>query len=75
MSGWQSAPHALDALAERLGVTIPPERRHTAMGDTEATAEIFLRLIPALTAKGLGDLDRVREEARRHRRLIADANR
>ncbi|MBP8932780.1 MAG: 3'-5' exonuclease [Paracoccus sp.] len=70
----QSAPHALDALAERLGVTIPPERRHTAMGDTEATAEIFLRLIPALTAKGLGDLERVREEARRHRRLIADAN-
>ncbi|RCW88869.1 3'-5' exonuclease [Paracoccus lutimaris] len=70
----QSAPHALDALAERLGVVIPPDRRHTAMGDAEATAEIFLRLIPALAAKGLGDLDRVRDEARRHRRLIADAN-
>ena len=70
----QSAPHALDALAERLGVTIPPERRHTAMGDTEATAQIFLQLIPALTAKGLGDLDRIRDEARRHRRLIANAD-
>lgn len=70
----QSAPHALDALAERLSVTIPPERRHTAMGDTEATAQIFLHLIPALTAKGLGDLDRIRDEARRHRRLIANAD-
>ncbi len=70
----QSAPHALDALAERLGVTIPPERRHTAMGDTEATAQIFLQLIPALSAKGLGDLDRIRDEARRHRRLIANAD-
>ena len=70
----QSAPHTLDALADRLGVTIPPERRHTAMGDTEATAQIFLRLIPALAAKGLGDLDAIRDEARRHRRLIADAN-
>lgn len=70
----QSAPHSLDALAERLDVTIPPERRHTAMGDTEATAEIFLRLIPALQAKGLADLEAIRREARRHRRLIADVN-
>ena len=70
----QSAPHALDALAERLGVTIAPERRHTAMGDTEATAQIFLQLTPALAAKGLGNLDAIRDEARRHRRLIANAD-
>ncbi|KGJ06113.1 DNA polymerase-3 subunit epsilon [Paracoccus halophilus] len=71
----QAAPHGLDALAGRLGVTIPPELRHTAMGDAEATAQIFLRLIPALQAKGLTDLGAIRDEARRHRRLIEDANR
>ena len=71
----KSAPHSLDALAERLGVTIPPEARHTAMGDAEAAAQIFLRLIPALRAKGLGDLDAIRDQARQYRRLIADANR
>ncbi len=70
----QAAPHALEALAARLGVDIAPGARHTAMGDAEATAQIFLRLIPALAAKGLGDLDRVRDQARQHRRLIADAN-
>ena len=62
------------AAAARLGLSIPPELRHTAMGDAEATAEAFLRLIPALQAKGLGGLDAIRAEARRHRRLIADAN-
>lgn len=70
----KSAPHSLDALAARLEVTIPPERRHTAMGDAEATAQIFLRLIPALRAKGLGDLAAIRDQSRQYRRLIADAN-
>ena len=30
----QSETHTLDALTERLGIVIPPEARHTAMGDT-----------------------------------------
>lgn len=70
----QSAPHRLEALTERLGITIPPEDRHTAMGDTMATAQALLRLIPALEAKGLGRFEQVLTEARRHRRLIDDAN-
>lgn len=72
---WGGAvPHTLDALAERLGVAIPPGLRHTAMGDATATAEIFLRLIPALEAKGITRFEEVTAEARRHRRLIADVN-
>lgn len=71
----QSAVHTLDALSARLGIVIPPEARHTAMGDTIATAEAFLRLIPALEAKGITRFEEALAEARRHRRLIADANR
>ena len=46
------ARHSLDALTARLGITIAPERRHTALGDAEATAEALLRLLPALQATG-----------------------
>lgn len=67
-------PHTLDALAGRLDIVIPADLRHSAMGDASATAKIFLRLIPALEAKGIIRFEEVRAEARRHRRLIADAN-
>ncbi|AUH34149.1 exonuclease domain-containing protein [Paracoccus tegillarcae] len=70
----QSAPHTLDALCERLQITIPEELRHTAMGDTEATAQAFLQLIPALAAKGIKRFEDMQVEARKHRRLIGDAN-
>ncbi|MBU3029327.1 3'-5' exonuclease [Paracoccus marinaquae] len=70
----QSVPHTLDALTERLGITIPPEDRHTAMGDTVATAEAFLRLIPALEGKGISLFEEAVAESRRHRRLIGDVN-
>ena len=70
----QSAVHSLDALTERLGIIIPAEDRHTAMGDTVATAQAFLRLIPALQAKGIQRFEEAVVQARRHRRLIEDAN-
>ena len=70
----QSADHTLDDLASRLGIQIPPENRHRAMGDAIATAEAFLRLIPALEAKGIERFEDAVAEARRHRRLIGDAN-
>jgi DNA polymerase-3 subunit epsilon len=44
----------LETLAERLGVVI--NGRHTALGDARATAEIFLRLLPALRARGVATL-------------------
>ncbi|SFJ16585.1 3'-5' exonuclease [Albimonas pacifica] len=51
-----TSAHTLDALAARLGVEIPPERRHTAAGDAEATAEAFRRMIPLLAARGVRTL-------------------
>ncbi|MFV0302719.1 MAG: exonuclease domain-containing protein [Paracoccus sp. (in: a-proteobacteria)] len=70
----QSANHTLDALCTRLDIVIPPELRHTAMGDARATAEAFLRMVPALAAKGIERFEDVLQEARKYRRLIEDIN-
>ncbi|MDB6176969.1 3'-5' exonuclease [Paracoccus sp. Z330] len=69
-----SADHSLDALASRLEIDIPSETRHSAMGDSIATARVFLRLVAALEAKGIQSFQDVTENARKFRRLIADAN-
>jgi len=51
-----SGQHTLDALCDRFGVHIPPEARHTAMGDAVATAEVFIRMLSMLEAKGVTTL-------------------
>lgn len=43
----------LDALAERFGIVIPVEDRHTALGDALATAEVLRKLIALLTPLGV----------------------
>ncbi len=43
--------HSLDAMAERLSVTI--SGRHTALGDAIATAAIFVAMIGPLKARGI----------------------
>lgn len=70
----QTVSHSLDALTDRLGIDIPPELRHTAMGDAEATAQAFLRLLPALAAKGIARFDDMTVAAAKYRRLLEDAN-
>jgi DNA polymerase III subunit epsilon len=57
--------HSLEAMAERLGVSVVG--RHTALGDALVTAEIFVRLLPLLRAGGIETLGAAREAARRTR--------
>lgn len=66
--------HTLDALAERLGIIIPEDARHTAMGDTIATADALLKLIPMLEARGLTTFGDVVAEVKKHKRLLKDLN-
>jgi DNA polymerase-3 subunit epsilon len=54
----------LDALAERFAVEIPPEARHTALGDSLATAEVLLRLFDMLEASGVRTLGQALEASR-----------
>ena len=70
----QQDEHALDALTARLGITIPDEARHTAIGDSVATAEAFLKLLPMLRARGFETFGQVVAEVRRHGRLLRDLN-
>ncbi len=60
--------HDLDALAARHGAAF--EGRHTALGDSLATAEIFLALLAlAEKAETLDQLTALSRKARRFRRL------
>ena len=46
--------HSLDALAERMGITI--EGRHTSLGDARATAHAFLAFLSLLPGRGVRTL-------------------
>lgn len=69
-----SQTHTLDALCERLGVTIPEALRHTALGDAQATAEVLVKMLPMLTARGFATFGAVITQTRRHGRLLQDLN-
>jgi DNA polymerase-3 subunit epsilon len=55
--------HSLDTLLERYG--IKESGRHTALGDALMTAELFLKLLPQLKARGLTTLSMVLEASRK----------
>lgn len=61
--------HTLDALADRLGVTIPAAHRHTAMGDAMATARIFLHMLEVMQGRGIRTLGDAIEAGRRMTRI------
>ncbi len=66
--------HSLDALCDRLSITIPAHARHTALGDARATAEVLVRLLPLVEAKGFTTFEQLIAETRRHSRLLQDLN-
>lgn len=69
-----SVPHTLDALCERLDISIPSTLRHTALGDAQAAAEALVKMIPMLQARGFDSLGAVLAQTRRHGRLLEDLN-
>ncbi|WP_120635195.1 3'-5' exonuclease [Ruegeria sp. EL01] len=69
-----SDTHTLDALCERLDITIPDALRHTALGDAFATAEALVKMLPMLQARGITTFGAVLAETRKHGRLLEDLN-
>ncbi len=59
---------SLDAVAEQVGVTV--RGRHTALGDSLVTAEVFLRLLPRLADRGVTTLGQATAFSRRAKRLL-----
>ncbi|MHA6265199.1 3'-5' exonuclease [Arenibacterium sp. CAU 1754] len=66
--------HSLDALCERLSISIPAHLRHTAFGDAKATGEALVKLLPLLEGKGVHTFGQLIEETRKHGRLLRDLN-
>lgn len=69
-----SSEHTLDALCDRLGITIPDSARHTALGDALGTAHALVKSLPMLEARGFGNLGKLVKEFDRYSRLIANLN-
>ncbi|HSJ21688.1 MAG TPA: exonuclease domain-containing protein [Nocardioidaceae bacterium] len=55
--------HTLEAIAERLGVSVVG--RHTALGDALVTAEVFVSLLSMLRSRGIETLGEALTAARR----------
>ena len=59
----EQSSHAIEAIADRLGVSIIG--RHSAFGDALTTAQMFLKIIPLLAEKGIYTLKEAREASKK----------
>jgi DNA polymerase III epsilon subunit family exonuclease len=57
--------NGLEAIAHRFGIEVLA--RHTALGDALITAEIFLKMLPLLAARGIADLRQARAASEKTR--------
>jgi DNA polymerase-3 subunit epsilon len=57
------ASHELEMIAARLGVSTAG--RHTAVGDAIMTGEVFLKMIPLLSERGIVTLKQARDACER----------
>ena len=55
----ESHNHTLDGIAQQMGIVI--EGRHTALGDSIATAQVFRKMLNRLEGRGITSLRRVVE--------------
>jgi DNA polymerase-3 subunit epsilon len=65
-----SAVHTLDAICDRLGITIPQDKRHTAMGDAVATADAIVAMIAIFEARGIQTYRELQNEMSKHLRIL-----
>ncbi|MDO4513814.1 MAG: PolC-type DNA polymerase III [Lachnospiraceae bacterium] len=62
------AKHTLDAVAKTLNVSL--ENHHRAVDDAEATAEIFLKMVPMLLEEGADTFQKINEMGASNPELI-----
>lgn len=65
-----SAVHTLDAICDRLGVQIPHNQRHTAMGDAVATSKALVAMIDVLDGRGIKSFAELIRETEKHHRVL-----
>lgn len=70
-----TSAHTLDDLMARYEVRLDDRLRHSALGDAQATAEVFRKMLPVLKSRGIETLDQALEACKPVRRRTAETGR